>query len=162
MFGGDKKSDGRQTRRAAPPAVAMPDGAAVASETNKLNTKAIRQIVGFVLYPFEIIVLGGLAGGFIWGLYWVLTGIFLRMHSEDAFAALRIKHYKNFLRFKFEKDQLTIYPIGVDKIPNQRIWQARAGAKGVPANNPQLMAKSDIPVRLIERPIIIRADGGQP
>jgi hypothetical protein len=158
MFGNIEKDDGPQTRRAAPPAVALPDGAVAASEQNKLRPKAVRQIVGFVLYPFEMIILGGFAGGFIWGLYWVLTGLFLRMHAEDAFAALRIKHYKNFLRFKFEKDQLTIFPIGVDRVPNKYFWQARNGALGVPSHNPQLIAKAEIPVRLIERPIVIRAN----
>jgi hypothetical protein len=152
-------ANGRVTRdrsQRVPP----PTSAVVASETNKLRPTAVRQIVGFVLYPFEMIVLGGLVGGFIWGLYWVLTGLFLRMHAEDAFAALRIKHYKNFLRFKFERDQLTIYPIGVDKVPPKRFWQARSGATGALSHNPQLVASAEIPVRLIERPIIIRADSG--
>jgi hypothetical protein len=158
MFGQDGKA-GSSNRRAAPPAVAMPDGVRPAAADNKLDPKAIRQLIGFVLYPLEIIVLGGIVGGFIWGLYWVLTSIFLRMHAEDAFAALRIKHYKNFLRFKFEKDQLTIYPIGVDTVPTSRFWTARKGAREVPSNNPQLIASGDINVRLIEPPIVIRADG---
>ena len=161
MFGQDPKQGPRISgTRAAPPAVALPDGVQPPSEQNKLRPKAVRQIVGFVLYPLEIIFLGGLVGGFVWGLYWVITGIFLRMHSEDAFAALRIKDYKNFLRMKFEKDQLTIYPIGVDKVPSRRFWTAREGARTVPSNNPRLIAPHDIPVRLIERPIVIRADGG--
>src|SRR6185312_8420746 len=62
----------------------------------------VRQLVGFTSYPTLMITLGALAGGSLWGLYWVLTGLFGRMHAEDAFAALRIKNYKNFLRLKFE------------------------------------------------------------
>ncbi len=40
---------------------------------------------------------GALVGGSLWGLYWVVTGVIGRMHAEDAFAALRIQNYKNFL-----------------------------------------------------------------
>lgn len=162
MFGqGDQRpADRRLTaNRAAPPAVALPDGAQAPSEQNKLRTKSVRQLVGFIFYPLEMIFIGGLVGGFVWGMYWVLTGIMLRMHSEDAFAALRIKHYKNFLRFKFEPDKLTIYPLGVDKVPGKRFWTSREGATRVPPNNPRLLAPHDIPVRLIERPIVIYADG---
>jgi hypothetical protein len=142
------------TRRAPMPTNAQP------STTNRINPQSFRQIVGFVLYPLEMILIGGLLGGFIWGLYWVLTGLFLRMHAEDAFAALRLNSYKNFLRFKFEKDQLTIYPIGIDEVPKARFWTARKGAVRVPPHNPQLIAPKDIPVRLIERPIVIRANRG--
>ena len=61
----------------------------------------VRQIVGFTSYPILMVVLGALIGGSLWGFYWVLTGL-ARMHADDAFAALRIKDYKNFLRLKFE------------------------------------------------------------
>ena len=65
----------------------------------------VRELVGFTAYPTLMITLGALVGGSLWGFYWVLTGIFGRMHSEEAFAALRIKNYKNFLRLKFEPDK---------------------------------------------------------
>ena len=55
------------------------------------------------------------------GLLLGVDGLFGRMHSEEAFAALRIKNYKNFLRLKFEPDKLTIYPLGIDKIPGPTI-----------------------------------------
>jgi hypothetical protein len=161
MFGQQSDRGPRAGPRSAPPAIALPDGTAAPSASNKLSTKAVRQLVGFVMYPLEIIFIGGLVGGFVWGLYWVLTGLFLRMHSEDAFAALRIKHYKNFLRFKFEPDKLTIYPIGVDKVPGKRFWTSREGARSVPSSNPRLIAPQEIPVRLIEPPIVIYADGRQ-
>ena len=157
MFGtGDATRGG--LKRAAPPASAMPkyeSAPGTPMPPTGLQTSAVRQIVGFVLYPLEIIFLGGLAGGFIWGLYWVICSVFLRMHAEDAFAALRIKHYKNFLRFKFEPHQLTIYPIGVDRIPKKRFWQARNGGVNEPSHNPQLVAREPIIVRLIETPIKI-------
>jgi hypothetical protein len=116
----------------------------------------IREVVGLMSYPILMIGLGGLVGGSLWGLYWVLTGLFARMHAEDAFAALRIKNYKNFLRLKFEQDKLTIYPLGVDKIATADDWEnaPRGQANPLP-NNPQLVAVKPIDVRLIENPILI-------
>ncbi len=155
MFGqGDQPGTARRT---APPASAMPGGEADPAASG-LMTKAIRQVVGFVLYPLQIILLGGIAGGFVWGLYWTFCSVFLRMHAEDAFAALRIKHYKNFLRLRIDENGLTIYPIGVDRVPTWRFWVARDKARAVPANNPALVARRRIPIRLIEPPIVIPND----
>jgi hypothetical protein len=117
---------------------------------------AVRELVGFVSYPLLMIVLGALFGGSLWGLYWVVTGIFARMHSEQAFAALRIKNYKNFLRLKFEPDKLTIYPLGIDKVPGPDRWLNAPRGKANPmAHNPRLIAARPIDVRLIENPIVI-------
>jgi hypothetical protein len=116
----------------------------------------VRQLVGFTAYPILMISLGALAGGFVWGLYWVLTGLFGRMHSADAFAALRIKNYKNFLRLKFERGRLTIYPLGIDKIPGADDWLNAPRGKDNPLpHNPVLIAARPIDVRLIEAPIVI-------
>lgn len=76
------------------------------------------------------------------------------MHAEDAFAALRIKDYKNFLRLRFDRDTLTIFPIGVDKIPRRRFWRNPEPGDAL-AHNPRLVAKDHINVRLIEKPVII-------
>ena len=77
-----------------------------------------------------------------------------------AFAALRIKHYKNFLRLKFERDRLTIYPLGIDKVPGPDHWrEAPKGRDNPLPHNPKLIAVKPIDVRLIEPPIVIdRAD----
>ena len=94
---------------------------------------AVRELVGFTSYPTLMIALGALVGGSLWGFYWVLTGIFGRMHAEEAFAALRIKNYKNFLRLKFEPDKLTIYPLGDRQDARARPLDERAARQGQPA-----------------------------
>ena len=116
----------------------------------------VREIVGFMSYPILMIVFGALVGGSLWGMYWVVSGLFGRMHAEESFAALRIKNYKNFLRMKFEPDKLTIYPLGVDKIPGPDHWMnaPRGRANPLPSN-PKLIAVKPIDVRLIENPIVI-------
>ena len=108
-----------------------------------------------------MLIAGSLIGGFIWGAYWVLTGVLGRMHAEDAFAALRIKHFKNFLRIKIELHRVTIYPLGVDKVPGRRSWaEAKPGDPRNPSNS-ALVPKKPIPVHLIEQPVVIEvADGG--
>jgi hypothetical protein len=116
----------------------------------------VRNLVGFVSYPTMMVVLGALVGGSLWGLYWVLTGLFGRMHAEEAFAALRIKNYKNFMRLKFEKDKLTIYPLGIDKMPGPDHWLNAPKGKANPLpSNPKLIAVKPIDIRLIENPIVI-------
>ena len=117
----------------------------------------VRELVGFTSYPTLRILLGALVGGSLWGFYWVLTGVFGRMHSEEAFAALRLKSYKNFLRMKFEKDKLTIYPLGLDKMPGPDHWMNAPRGKANPLpSNPKLIAVKPIDLRLIESPIVIQ------
>ena len=80
----------------------------------------IGEALGIVAYPLEAIPLGALLGGFVFGAYWVLAGLIARMHTGDAFGALGIRNYKNFLRMRFDVNGLTIYPIGIDKLPSTR------------------------------------------
>jgi hypothetical protein len=118
--------------------------------------KPIREIVGFMSYPTLMVVLGALVGGSLWGFYWVLTGL-VRMHAAEAFAALRVRNYKNFLRIKVEKEKLTIYPLAIDRIPGVDDWMNAPRGKANPQpNNPKLIAVKPIDVRLVENPIVIQ------
>jgi len=116
----------------------------------------VRELVG-LFYPLQMTIAGALVGGFIWGFYWTITGLLGRMHAEDAFAALRIKDYRNFLRMKFEPDQVTIYPIGVDRIPRRTDWMTAPSDRPFDGQNAALIPVKPIPVHLIEEPIVIRA-----
>jgi hypothetical protein len=117
---------------------------------------AVRNLVGFVSYPLMMTLLGALVGGTLWGLYWVLTGLAGRMHSVEAFAALRIRNYKSFLRLEIDRDKLTIYPLGIDRMPGPDHWLNAPKGKANPLPcNPKLIAAKPIDVRLIENPIVI-------
>ncbi len=103
---------------------------------------------------------GGLLGGFVMGLYWTLTSTLFNMHTGDAFGALGIKDYKNFLRIKLEPGRATIYPIALDRVPGRNGWRWQL-AKGEqrPAHNPQILPISPLKPRLIEKaPIVIETD----
>ena len=111
-----------------------------------------------LLSPLLIIPFGGIIGGFIFGLYWVLTSSFAAMHTGDAFGALALRHYKHFLRMRFEPDQVTIYPIAIDKVPGQRGWRPPRQDDPQQTNNPQLVPKRDLAPHLIEAPIVIKPE----
>jgi uncharacterized protein YecT (DUF1311 family) len=109
------------------------------------------KVPGIALYTALMIIVGGILGAFVFGIYWVVTSLLFGMHP-DSFSALGIKNYKNFLRMKFEKDKLTIYPIALDKVPGRFGWKKRdEGALEGSLINP----KKPLKPRLIEGPIVI-------
>jgi hypothetical protein len=108
------------------------------------------------------ILIGGMIGAFIFGCYWVITSVLFNMH-QDAFSALAIRDYKNFLRMKFQKDKLTIYPIALDRVPGPREWRAwdpkRYPEDAKLDHKPLLVPRRTMKPRLIEPPIeIVRGD----
>ncbi len=103
---------------------------------------------------------GGLLGGFVMGLYWTLTSTLFNMHTGDAFGALGIKDYKNFLRIKLEPGRATIYPIALDRVPGRKgwRWQLNKGEQR-PSHNPQILPTKPLGPRMIEKtPIVIEAN----
>src|SRR5215510_7133337 len=104
------------------------------------------------------ILIGGMIGAFIFGFYWVVTSVLFGMH-QDAFSALAVPDYKNFLRMKFEKDKLTIYPIALDRVPRRKEWRANPKTDGgVDDPMPLLVPKRDMRPRLIHDPIAIKKE----
>ncbi len=64
---------------------------------------------------------GAIAGPVLWGLYLMVAYSVFGAHSDESFSALRVKDYKNFLRFHVRRDgALEIFPIGVTKVPRYR------------------------------------------
>lgn len=109
-----------------------------------------------VIFPVEMVVLGGFAGGAIWGIYLFINCRIFRLHMDDAFSALRIKGYKNFLRMRIEPDKLTIYPIGLKRVPMRMEWRARTPEERAKGVRSALVARLGLKPHLIEAPIVIR------
>ena len=62
----------------------------------------------------------------VMGVYLLLASNLFGAHADEAFAALRIKNFKHFLRFHIRTDGvLEIFPIGVPTIPRQDEAAAR-------------------------------------
>lgn len=66
-------------------------------------------------------LLGALVGSILMGLYLFLAANLFGAHLDQAFAALRIKDFKHFLRFHIRRADgaLEIYPIGMPSIPGK-------------------------------------------
>lgn len=74
-----------------------------------------------------LIIIGGwIVGSMIFGVYLFISLNIFGRHSNEAFSSLAIADYKNFLRMKIDQDGLTIYPIGIRRVP--RKWRAATAA----------------------------------
>jgi hypothetical protein len=104
-----------------------------------------------------IIFAGGwLVGSTIMGIYLLISLTFCKRHSNEAFSALSIPDWKNFLRIRIEDNgKLTLFPIGIHKVP--RKWKRRKDGEKGPGYEP---AKHEIKPVLIEGPILFTPVAG--
>lgn len=77
---------------------------------------AVDAVAQFLLFTVEMIVLGGLLSGIIFGLYLLISTLVFQSHPTEAFSSFRWTGYKNFLRIHVSKEGVSIYPIGVKKV----------------------------------------------
>jgi hypothetical protein len=68
---------------------------------------------GMYVYLALLIVVGGIWGGFIMGIYLYLSNRLFGNHIDEASSSLMGEDYKCFLRMHIKNDQLTVYPIGI-------------------------------------------------
>jgi Calcineurin-like phosphoesterase len=100
-----------------------------------------------------IVVVGGYLGSQLFAVYLFLMFTLFKKHATHSFSSQRIEHYRDFLRLKIDADgALTIYPVGVRKVPQR--WRSvdGDGARFEPTDRP-------LEAHLIEAPIHIDADG---
>lgn len=103
-----------------------------------------------------IFSLGWFAGSFIMGLYLFCSMYFFGRHNEEAFSALKIQDYKNFLRLHIDEDgTLTIYPVKVEKVA--RKWRNR-NKHDIEKDNVKsfIVPEDGSGAELIEEPIILK------
>ena len=100
-----------------------------------------------------IFLFGAFIGSTIMGLYLYVSLNWCGRHSNEAFSALKIEDWKNFLRFRIEANgNLTIFPIAIRKVPKK--WKRRAdGVKG-PGYEPNDIGASG--PKLIEQPLLFK------
>ncbi len=108
-----------------------------------------QELLGAVL-----VFLGGfLVGPTLLGLYLLISLNGFAAHPNEAFSALAIPDWKNFLRLRIDRDgELWIYPVGIRRVP--RAWKP-----GETAREPEWVPddKDATPPMLIEPPIVIGA-----
>lgn len=67
---------------------------------------------------YLIVSLISILNTYFFGLYIYLSNVFFKLHDNEIFSISKINKFKNFLRIKIDKDNITIYPIGIDNINN--------------------------------------------
>jgi hypothetical protein len=73
-------------------------------------------VAALVLIAIVVALLGAFLGGLVMGLYLWFAHL-LGAHGNDAFAALHMTGYKNFLRMRIDREgRLNVYAIGIDKV----------------------------------------------
>lgn len=120
--------------------------ARIIDPVNGINYSSIPEL----LYAALLIFIGGfIVGPTIMGLYLLISLNVFGRHHNEAFSALKIQDYKNFLRFKIDKDgDLTIYPVGVKKVI--RSWPTAHDGRITPSS-----ITDDNRPFLIEEPICV-------
>jgi hypothetical protein len=72
----------------------------------------------------EMGLIGFFVGSTIFGLNLLITCRWFRMNYNDAFSALRLGRYNNFLRMRIRGDSLEIYAVGLQDVPRRHEWNA--------------------------------------
>lgn len=101
--------------------------------TNQLLSGIVSDLVGLAILCLLILVFASLAAMLsclIFGAYLFISLRWKQRHANDAFAALRIAHYKNFLRMHIDADGLTVYAIGLQRVPQR--WEQQPPEAGKP------------------------------
>lgn len=75
-----------------------------------------------------IFVLGWIVGSIVMGIYLLISLNIFKYHANEAFSALAIQDWKNFLKVKIDETGVTIFPIGIRRVA--RKWKATEDMRG--------------------------------
>ncbi|MCX6197727.1 MAG: metallophosphoesterase [Bacteroidetes bacterium] len=90
-------------------------------DTNKMLSP------GFRVCAFAIIFgIGFLVSGFVMGIYFIIANLGFKVHDNEAFSSLSVQDYKNFLRLKITKEELTVYVVRIKKVAKD--WREKTSA----------------------------------
>ena len=100
-----------------------------------------------------IFVLAWVNSSCIMGLYLFISLNVFKRHSNEAFSSLANQDWKHFLRMKIDANGLTIYPIGINRVP--RRWRESQPSDQTVSAWVSDDAKASAPI-LIEDPILLK------
>lgn len=107
---------------------------------------------------FEIGILMGVAGGavagLIFGINLMLTCRFADINHNDAFSAMRLNSFRNFLRIRILGNQVTVYPIGIDRVPERGDWIDNPESASDPHAS-WFVSKTGLEPKLLEPAIVV-------
>lgn len=106
-----------------------------------------------VVFFFEMLLAGGFLGGWLFGLYLMVTSKLSGAHINDVFSSQSLTDYKSFLRLRIDSDgRLTIYSVGVPQVPQGGEWRFRGGEGDLEPGDAWFAPPGDrISTRLIEK-----------
>ena len=99
----------------------------------------------------EIGAVGFLVGSAIFGLNLLITCLCFGMNYNDAFSALRLNRFNNFLRLRIKDDNIEVFAIGLNDVPKRSQWVANPKARHGNPEEPVFIATPDLQPHLIER-----------
>jgi hypothetical protein len=108
----------------------------------------------FWLFAVEMIFLGGTVAAEMFGIYLCISSGLLNLNHNDAFSSMRRNSHRHFMRLRICGEELTLYPIGLDRVPNRGAWRKNSAKQGLPP--PDFVPASPLAPHLIEPPITLR------
>jgi hypothetical protein len=102
----------------------------------------------------EMGFVGFLAGGAIFGLNMLVTCRWLRMNRNDAFSALRIGRFNNFLRLRIQGDKVEVFAIGLEDVPHRNDWNENPDYKAGHPDEPRWIPLDPLRPHLIEKVVV--------
>ncbi len=109
-----------------------------------------------ILWVAGICIAGGIMAAFLFGTYLFISNRFFGMHMNEASSSFASEDYKNFLRLHVHKDGVTIYPIGIRKVPRKWTTVPPKASPLIPADERYHFTGDEEPETvLIEPPIQI-------
>jgi hypothetical protein len=102
-----------------------------------------------------IVPIGAHIAAYIFGLNLYLTCRYFARNNNDAFSAMKLDSHRHFIRMHIESDTLTLYPIGIDRVPGRSQWRMNPKReRGAPES--VFIADPPLAYRFIEEPVVIR------
>lgn len=111
------------------PSLARPDPRVIPLNTSPLAATAKQRAVDRSQAPSPlgdrhaivsgamVVLASGLASATWFGLYLLISLSLFGRHWNEAFSAIRIRHFKNMLRMRITAEGLTLYPVGIRHVP---------------------------------------------
>ena len=102
-----------------------------------------------------MILIGGMIAAEIFGIYLYVSSGWLDLNHNDAFSSMRRNSHRNFVRMRIKDDEVTLYPVGLTRIPARSEWRPNESKIGTPA--PAFVPADGLRPHLIESSVTIRA-----
>ncbi|WP_346015541.1 hypothetical protein [Bradyrhizobium sp. 153] len=98
----------------------------------------------------EMFPIGFAIGASLFGWNMMLTCRYLQMNRNDAFSALRIGAYNNFVRMRITETDIEFFVVGLDAVPSRENWQANPKHGPHTEDEPRFIPKTPLEPHLIE------------